>query len=121
MRAHNDDTPHGYINSCGVVDVTNANRYLENNNMYEKSDEICIGNLTNVRLGHRNLNRKNVMEDNCVTDAEETNVFTLLKKIPPRQTKFFAEIHDFLWNAKKLIKGKLCLYGKSDRCIRRCL
>ena len=117
MRAHNADTPHGYINACGVVDVTKANDYLANNKMYEKSDETCIGNLTDVRLGHRNLHRKKVIEDNCVTDAEKTDFFTLMKKIPPRQIKFFAEIHEFLWNTKKgnyrtilFVRTKLQMY-----------
>lgn len=72
MRAHNADTPHVYINECGVVDVTKANDYLANNKMYEKSDETCLGHLTDVRLVHRNVHRKKVIEDNCVTDAGET-------------------------------------------------
>ena len=73
MRAHNADTPHGYINSCGVVDVTKANDYLNNNKMYEKCDETCIGNLTDVRLGHHNLKRNMVIEKNCVRDSEKNN------------------------------------------------
>ena len=73
MRAHNADTPHGYIHACGVVDVTKANDYLNNNKMYEKCDETCIGNLTDVRLGHHNLKRNMVIEKNCVRDSEKDN------------------------------------------------